>query len=38
MKKKTISEEYKTIRDKINLRAGISVEKNTDDDDMIWEL
>ena len=41
MKKKTISEDYKTIRDKINLRAlsaGISTEKYTDDDDLIWEL
>ncbi len=41
MKKKTISENYKTIRDKINLRAleaGISLEKYTNDDDLIWEL
>ncbi len=41
MKKKTISYNYKTIRDKINLRAleaGISLETYTNDDDLIWEL
>lgn len=37
MKKKEITAKYKTIRDEINKKAGIIIDKNADDDDVIWD-